>query len=256
MKVKVENVAARIGGICSGWSSVEALSLAELSGTDVLDPYFTLSFDVFYAGNLPGFEERRRAFEGTGAFETSLLQVKDRFLLDGLPVRLEYKSLASMEAYLEDGPAGRAALLGAGTYPLYRLQRGRPLFDRRGWLAAMRSRCDALPAASWRALAEHAAARMEHSLADLAAAARRDDAYFYLESTAGFARQVLALLFASNRSFEPSHRSIEDRLRELPRLPDDFRGRWESLLRTDLGISREQRYEIANLIAKSVLSLG
>lgn len=256
MKVKVERVAERIGGICSGWAEVEAVSLAEMSGDDVLDPYFSLSFDVFHASALPGLDERRRAFEGVGAFESSLVQAKDRFLLDGLPVRLEYKPLGLVELLLDDSLAGRASLLSAGTYPLHRLVHGLVLFDRGGWIAATRARCGQLPPGSWEALRDHAAARMEHSLADIAAAARRDDPYFYLESIAGFARQAIALLFVANKVFEPSHRSIEARLRELPRLPDDFGGRWESFLRSDLGISREQRYEIGNLLAKSILSLG
>jgi len=257
MKVKIENAAERIGGICSSWKAVEAVCLAEMSGEDVLDPYFSLSFDIFHGAALPGLEERRLAFEGVGgAFESSLVQAKDRFLLDGLPVRLEYKPLAAVELFVDGSLAGRASLLAAGTYPLYRLGHGKILFDRSGMLAAVRARCSALPKGSWEALREHAVARMEHCLADLAAAARRDDPYFSLESTAGFARQVIALLFVINRVFEPSHRSIEARLSELPKLPDDFAGRWESFLRSDLGISREQRYEIASLIAKSILSLG
>ncbi len=256
MKVKVEKVAERIGGVCSAWGAVEAVCLSELSGDDILDPYFSLSFDIFHAAPLPQVEERRKAFEGAGAFESSLLQTKDRFLLDGLPVRLEYKPLAALELFLDGSQAGRASLLAAGTYPLYRLVHGRVLFDRSGWIASVRSRCTALPSGSWEALRELAAAKMEHSLADLAASALRDDPFFNLESTAGFARHALSLVFVANKSFEPSHRSIESRLRELPILPDDFAGRWESFLRVDLDISKEQRYEIASLIAKSILSLG
>lgn len=256
MKVKVETVATRIKNICSGWNSVEAVSLAEMSGEDVLDPYFSLSFDIFHSEGLPGADERRVCFEGAGGFESSLVQTKDRFLIEGLPVRLEYKPIAAVARLLEDEPAGRAALLAGGTYPLHRLFRGRVFFDRSGRLESLRARGESLPDASWQALRDLAAARMEHSLADLAAAARRDDHYFFLESMAGFARETLAFLFVINRSFEPSHRAIELKLRDLPRLPDDFAGRWESFLRTELGISREQRYEVARLIAKSVLSLG
>jgi len=258
MKVKVESVAERIGAICSGWGAVEAVCLSELSGEDILDPYFSLSFDVFHSAPLPSLEERRRAFEGlgVGAFESSLVQTKDRFLLDGLPVRLEYKPLAALELFLDGSQAGRASLLAAGTYPLHRLTHGRIHFDRSGWIASVRSRCNSLPSGAWEALRDLTAARMEHSLADLAASARRDDPYFYLESIAGFARHALSLVFIANRVFEPSHRSIERRFGELSRLPDDFSGRWESLLRSDLGITKEQRCEIASLIAKSILLLG
>jgi hypothetical protein len=80
-----------------------------------------------------------------------------------------------------------------------------------------------------------------------------DDSFFYLESSAGFARQAVALLFTINRRFEPSHRSIEADLASLPLLPDDFFGRWETFLRSDIDMSREQKYEIACLMAKSIL---
>ena len=41
----------------------------------------------------------------------------------------------------------------------------------------------------------------------------------------------------------------------LTRLPEDFPGRWETLLRSDLEISREQRYKVAELIARSIVPL-
>ena len=57
-----------------------------------------------------------------------------------------------------------------------------------------------------------------------------------------------------NRRFEPSHRSIDAHLRALKRVPDDFFGRWETLLRSDMDLSREQKYKVAELIAKSLVS--
>ena len=55
---------------------------------------------------------------------------------------------------------------------------------------------------------------------------------------AGFVRYAAAALFTSNKRFEPSHRYVSTQLRELKSLPDDFMGRWETLLRSDLDLSR------------------
>jgi hypothetical protein len=255
MRFKVERIAERLGVVCSSWSGVEAVSLGELSEEDTLDPYFALSFDVFYRNELPSEETRRKGFGDAGAFESSKVQAKDRFLLEGLPVRIDYKCLDDIDSLLGPGDASLRRLLGTGTYPFYRLQNGRVLLDRSGWLASTRARLSGLPEELWGGLREVVAARMEHSLTDLAASARMDDSFFYLESSAGFAKQTASLLFAINRRFEPSHRSIDKRLRELERVPDDFFGRWEIFLRSDIEMSREQKYEVASLIAKSVLKL-
>jgi hypothetical protein len=255
MRMKVERIAEGIAAICSSWPGVEAVSLGELSDADTLDPYFVLSFDVFHTGSLPDREERRRLFEGSGAFETSRFQTKDRFLVDGLPVRIEYKLLEDIEALFALGERDFARLMGVGTYPFHRIETGRLLHDRTGWFAAIRARLQSLPDSMWAGLREVFEARMEHYLTDLGAAARMEDSFFYLESTAGFARHAEAVIFAVNRTFEPSHRSIEARLRSLDHVPADFFGRWEVFLRTDIDMSREQKYEIAKLLAKSILAL-
>jgi hypothetical protein len=96
---------------------------------------------------------------------------------------------------------------------------------------------------------------MEHYLVDLGAASFSDDGYFYSVSISGFIRYAAAALFTASKRFEPSHRYISTQLRELKRLPDDFLGRWETLLRSDIDISRNQKYEVAELIARSVLAI-
>jgi hypothetical protein len=72
---------------------------------------------------------------------------------------------------------------------------------------------------------------------------------------AGFTRYTAAALFMANHRLEPSHRYVSAQLRELKYLPDSFLGRWETLLRSESGISEAQKYEVAELIARSVLAL-
>ncbi len=255
MKQKVEPVVRSIAEVCSSWAGVEAVSLSGLAEVDTLDPYFVLAFDVFHSGRLPGEEERGAAFPAAGAFETGRVKAKDRFLLDDLPVHIEYKSVAEIDASCDFGHGGDRLVLALGTYQFHRIAGGRHLFDRSGWLAGVSDRLADFPDRLWKELRSLHEARMEHCVADLGAATRKSDAFFFLESATSFTRNVALALLAANRTFDPGPRAIDVRLKSLPKLPDDFQGRWESFLEVDSGLSHDRRFKIASLITKSLMSL-
>jgi hypothetical protein len=263
MKRKVESLARSITAAVSVWESVECVTVGEHSDADVLDPYFALTVDVYLRGSPPTSEERQAAFAAAlgqpGAFESSATSSKDRFFIGGLPIRVEYKSISTIDDVLERSRLPDAEVVwifkNSGTYMFYRLKHSVALFDRSAWLKATRKAIDELPPDFWLGLRDACLAKMEHYLADLGAASVSDDGYFYDVSLAGFIRYAAAALFMSNQSLEPSHRYVTAQLRKLPRLPDDFPGRWDSLLRSDGGLSRAQKYKIAELLAKSILAL-
>jgi hypothetical protein len=58
-----------------------------------------------------------------------------------------------------------------------------------------------------------------------------------------------------NGQFEPSHRGYLALASALRTLPDDFAGRFESFLRPDSELPPSRKYEIAKLIARSIISL-
>jgi hypothetical protein len=259
MRFKVERLAEALTSVVSSWAAVEAVTLAEHSEADILNPYFALVLDVYHRGAIPTVGERRAAYAAAlgdpGAFETSPVLPKDRFFIDGMPLRVEYKAIEPIDQTIADGAEAVWVLKSSGTYMFYRLRLSRVLFRRTAWIEEARRALDSLPTEFWEALRGAFAAKMEHYLSDLGAAALRDDGFFYLESAAGFARYAAAILFVANRLFEPPHREIDSRLRQLKRIPDDFIGRWDTLMRVDSGVSRSQNYEVAELIAKSVLAL-
>ena len=254
MRQKVERIAESLTRVLSGWDSVECVSLCEQAEVDVLDPYFALVLDVHHRGPVPLPEDRRKAFGDPGAFESAQVQTKDRFFLEGLPVRIEYKSVDQVEDFLERAEDRLWILKNSGTYMFYRLGSAQVLFKRSDWIDRTRRRLAEFPASFWEGLRDSFQSKMEHYLADLGAAAVQDDGFFYLVSLGGFATYAAAVLFMVNRRFEPSHRSIDAHLRALKRVPDDFFGRWETLLRSDMDLSREQKYKVAGLIAKSLVS--
>ncbi len=264
MKRKVERLAQSITDIISAWDSVECVTLGEHSESDELDPYFALVVDVYLRAAPPGSEERQGAFAKAvgqpGAFESSASRSKDRFFIDGLPVRVEYKSVAMIDDVVArcKGPDSQIVWIfkNSGTYMFYRLINSRIMYSKTEWVQKVRRDLTELPESFWEGLAEACLAKMEHYLVDLGAASFSDDGYFYNVSLAGFIRYAAASLFTANKRFEPSHRYVSGQLRRLKSLPDNFVGRWETLLRSDLDISRNQKYEVAELIARSVLALG
>jgi len=259
MRRTVERLAESLTLVISSWDPVECVSLAEHSEEDILDPSFALVLDVYHRGAVPPSEERRAAFASAlgdpGAFESAVAQPKDRFFLEGLPVRVEYKDVSGVDEVLDRGLSFLWVLQNSGTYMFYRLQHSRILFRRSAWMDEVRAKLQSLPEEFWEGLREAFQSKMEHSLSDLGAAALRDDGFFYAVSSAGFLRYTAAVLFVMNRRFEPSHRALGRQLKDLKLLPEDFIGRWETFLRSDNEMSRSQQYKLAELIAKSVLAL-
>ncbi|MDP3177382.1 MAG: DUF4037 domain-containing protein [Spirochaetaceae bacterium] len=262
MRRKVESLAEDITRVVSAWESVECVTLGQHSETDTLDPYFALVIDVYFRGDVPSAERRCESLAAVigdpGAFESAgVRRPKDRFLIDGLPIRVEYKSVERIDAVANggSGPARAQALEGHGTYPLFRLLSSRVMFRRSDWIDRVRDGLSSMPDDFWNELEGALAAKMEHLLGDMGAAAMRDDAYFYIVSSAGFAKYATAVLFVLNKRFEPSARAMDEQLHALPILPADFRGRWESFLRSDVGMNRDKKFEIAQLIARSIIAL-
>lgn len=255
MRPKVERIARSLTDVLKSWESVECVGVCEQSEGDVLDPYFALVLDVYYRGSVPPLDERKKAFGEPGAFESAEVQFKDRFFLEGLPIRIEYKKVESVEQFLSQGTEYLWILQNSGTYIFYRLASALVLWQRSDWVDGAKRRLSELSPAFWKGLREAFQTKMEHNLADLGAAAYQNDGFFYLVSMGGFLRYAAATLLMINRRFEPSHRGIEAHLSSLARLPDDFQGRWETLVRFDASMSREQKYKVAELLAKSIIAL-
>ncbi|MGB4571803.1 MAG: DUF4037 domain-containing protein [Rectinemataceae bacterium] len=256
MKYKVETVCAFLTDAVSAWKNVECIAIDQRSDVHADDPYFALVIDVYHRGAIPHADRRRKAFGDPGAFETATGRSKDRFFLSSIPVRIEYKSVRRMDAML-DHPMDHIKLLkNSGTYPLYRLMTSRILFGSSGWILHVREKLGSFPEGAWEALRYSFSSKMEHYLEDMGAALVSGDPYFRLVSEAGFIHYTAATLFMANRRFEPSHREIDAVLRALPKLPDDFLGPWETFLRDDTDSTPSRRRELAELMARSVLSLG
>jgi hypothetical protein len=256
MKRKVERIASELAERMARWEGVETVLLGEAADIEVYDPYFTIDLDVYWTEALPGGEARRKAITGAEAFETSPLSHIDRFLLEELPVSIHYVRAADMDSMLLRIAEKTWVFHEPGTNILFRIERGKVLFSRTGWIDESRAALAHAPDEFWWQARLRAYAAAERALADLGAATWREDDLFFHISSARLARSVASFLFAANRRFEPSGRMLAERIAELPALPDGFTGRLGGFLGTTGPLSREARREIAEHIVRSLLPLA
>ena len=255
MRLKVENITRILTEQLSSWSAVNAITLAESANEELLSPYFFMSVDIFYRGNIPSPASRAASLSQPAAFESTNSGFKDRFLMDGLPVRLEYKNMDRIESFLETGTEPAYALRDTGTYLFYRILNNRVLFQKSPWLQDIRKRITVLPESYWRPLVLSCRVSMEHQVSDLAAAVLAEDDFFYLRSLSALVNTICSLMFLINKKFEPSGRRMVDQLFALPSLPENFRGRFECLIREDSDFDQERKKEIALLLTQNISAM-
>lgn len=254
MTPRLEPIVARISEVLRDWSAVDCTTVIQ-SGDDPLDPYFFLSFDVYSTAPLPQREERQASFPDAVAFEAAPVSRKDRFLINELPVRIEYKEVARFDQLVSAAMTGVPIFRVDGTYAFYRLASAAPCFERTEWLAQTRAALAELPESFWSGLARGMAARLEHIYADLSAAVARSDRLFFLSSAAAFAGGLCSLLFVMNRRFEPSPRQLGAEVGKLPTLPTGFAARFETYLDDSGKTDPARKRELAEMLIRGVLSL-
>ena len=258
MKYKTKMLVDRFAGILSQWPGVECVTLNEAALGDILDPYFALILDVFFSSPIPSVQERCQLYgSDVAAFESSGLNEKDRFLIDDIPVRLEYKLTGKVEELISIADTKMDSLWlikDSGTYGFYRLVNGDIVFSRGKWIHTIRKRLENIGDAFWAEMRGAAQSKMEHFLSDLGAAVFQGEEFHYLLASAGFIKTACLSLFCINRRFEPSHRAYYKQVLELPLLPSSFPGEFEGFLGSDPGDSMERRFSLAKLIAKSIVA--
>jgi hypothetical protein len=252
---KVARISEELVKNISGWQEIEAIVLGEAAEIKTLDPYFNINLDVYHNGSLIPGNDRRERLGSPLAFETAPVYPEDRFLVDDLPVRILYQETTRFDLLLKRIDDCLWVYREHATSAFYRLRHGQVLYRKSGWLEETQKKIGKLPAHFWGSIIDSARALVAYNLNDLNAAVYREDNLFYLLSTAGFIRALCSFLFAYNRRFEPSGRMLYQKVMSLPRLPDEFGGRFESFLRTGEGTSPGRKREIAELLAKSILAM-
>jgi hypothetical protein len=252
---KVGRVSQQLNKVISAWSGIEAVVLGEAAEAGIFDPYFTISLDVYHHSGVPTSEERKGLFGNPTAFDTVPGFTEDRFLLEELPVKIRYQSTERVDYMLKRIADKKWIFHDASTYLFYRLLHGQVLHQNSNWLDRTRDKLSNVADHFWQMVKNGARISAAYYLNDLRAAVYRGDQLFYAFSLSHFLRSLCSFLFALNRTFEPSDRLIAERVQELPKLPDGFGGRFESMLRDNPELSRERKLEVAELLVKSILPM-
>ncbi|MFP4114936.1 MAG: DUF4037 domain-containing protein [Spirochaetota bacterium] len=254
MRAAADQAIKTLTSVLGSWSEVTAIGLTS-QGEDLYDPYYSLSLDVYTRGPVRDADARETEFGEVGAFETSLLTAKDRFLMGEIPVRIEYKLTDRFDELVAAALDGECELRDSGTYAFRRVQDAKILVSEGEWFETIRSSLTELPNEFWDELRRSQESTVEHLFADLSAAAMREDSFYFLTSAGRFLAQLCALLFTINRRFEPPPRTLRDEVLSLPALPDSFPANLENFVTSGHGLSMSQRRELAEIMITSVLSL-
>ncbi len=255
MKKKVEHTTAYISEKLSNIPSIDCILLQESAERDLTNPYFFISLDVYYRGALPSPHERERLLGNIGAFESSSFSSKDRFFIDDIPVRIEYKHKDRIDHIIQNKEGNIWVFKDTGTYMFYRLKYGKIVQQKTSWIDGVRAKLDDFNDYFWSAIRNAAFSAMEHQVIDISSSVVNNDDLFYLISLSGYIKSLCSFLYAVNREFEPSKRHISEQILKLKKLPENFAGRFDSLLRNDVEFSRSKRQEVAKLLTKSLLYL-
>lgn len=252
MQKKVSTVAADLAARAVAWPGVVAVLLGDAANVETIDPYFSIDLAVCHDRGLPEVLERKTSFGTPQGFEYSHHLMADLFLLQELPVSVYYRPRDRIDALIERAEEGKWVFRDETTHLLYRIQNGKALQDPEGWLARSRERLSRVPDTFWSHLKEGSRVALDRALADVGAAVYRGDHLFYQMSAARFLQSLSSFLFALNRQFEPGYQMLLGRITKLDKLPDEFTGRLDGLIRPDIEITPARRYEICQLIARSL----
>lgn len=253
MKHKVQRISTDLADRLSKWEQVDAITILESAEEEYISPYFFISLDVYYKGEIPDKDTRQALFSDAGAFESSTYGKKDRFFIEDLPVRIEFKNIDRINTITELRTDEFGAFRASGTYMFFRLITGKVLIQKNLWLDHIKKKLNQLPEEFWGMLANASLATMEHYLIDLQSASMENDDYFYMISLSGFLKTLCSLAFTINHEFEPSRRNIIEKLKILNILPEHFMGRFQSLIQLDDEMTNERKADVAALLAKSII---
>lgn len=256
VKRRVQLIAGELASSLATWPGVEAVTLGEAAAIEVFDPYFVIDLDVYHRAAEPPPEERRLLLGDPAGFETIRHRNADRFLVDELPVRIQHMDTGRIDLNLARAlDSSWVYHRETGTNLFFRVQRSQLLFERTDWYTNCARSLGSLPPAFWEHVKAEGRSWVEGALQDLSAAAYRSDDVFFLVAASRFVRSICAFLFAANGHFEPEGRMIHKELVSLASLPSEFVVRFDSFVRQSPPLSPDKRREIAELLARSILSL-
>lgn len=248
MRQKILELARGLESSIQTFGTIEGVLVLD-SDLDQYDPYFVILIDVYVRGPLAGPAKRQEVFSKAGAFEGN--ERKDRFMMSDLPIHIEYKDAERFDAITD----GHMEAFIEQSYALRRLMTGMVLSDTKGYIQGLRNTLQEIPPGFWEKMSRRFCSKLEHYLEDMLAASGRNDKLHFILAKAGLLESAVAALCALNHAFVPSHRQMGEMLHGIPRVPDGFIPKFDTLVSWDAEPMNRQA-ELASLLVKKILSIS
>jgi hypothetical protein len=249
---KVQRICRSLSENIGKWPGIVAIVLGEAAGIETIDPYFRVDLDVYYRDELPSRADRAARLGDPAAFEGAPGHNVDRFLIEDFPVVIFYKQTERIDRILDRVIEGHWAFRNETTNLLYRIQKGTVLHNEGSWFESAAARLEEIPEVFWERLKQASRFALDRYVNEIGAAVYRNDFVYYQVAAVHFMQSLCSFLFACNQRFEPSSQLLLDHMGDLKIVPQEFAGRFDSLIRPDIEITPERRHEIAQLISKSI----
>jgi len=234
-----QRLAQRVASRLAEEPEVEAVALAGSRAGPFSDPGSDLDLYVYGAAQ-PSLPARTAAAAGGTGLQlgNAFFEPGDEWLdaATGLGVDVMFRTPAWIEAQLDRVLVHHQASAGYSTALVHSVRVARPLFDRRGWFAALQARASAPYPEPLRAAVvarNQPLLRRNRSsyLAQLDRAVARGDAPAVNHRKAAFLASVFDLVFAVNRLTHPGEKRLLAHVEaSCPRRPPGFAALVEALL--------------------------
>jgi predicted nucleotidyltransferase len=223
-----EAVGRRVAEIMATWPEVDAVALGGSHATGSADD--ASDVDLYVYGAVPPALERRRALAARSPraeLDNDFFERGDEWIdaASGVHLDVMYRTPEGIENELDRVLVRHEARVGYSTCIWDNVRTARPLFDRRGWYAGLRTRAEApYPEALRRAVVARnrplLAANASSFAVQLEKAVARDDRVSALHRAAAFLASYFDVLFALDRSTHPGEkRLLEHASRRCPSRP-------------------------------------
>ncbi len=249
----VEALVREIAAAYAAWPAVEAVALGG-SRAGPLEPGDDADVDLYVYRRGAISAAARARVPGPGAHDVEIgntfWEDGDEWIAASPPVGVDvmFRAVAWIEDEIARTLDRREARLGYSTCFLYNVQTCRPVFDRNGWLAALKARASAPYPDALRAAViakNHPVLRRARSayLRQIDAAAARDDRVAVQHRVTALLASYFDVIFAANALAHPGEKRLVtfavERCPSTPEgLAEDVRGLLASLAGPGAGVVR------------------
>ena len=257
MSGKVDKITNEYAKRVSEVNNVEAVVFGETAKIETYDPSFIIDLDVYYEGELMSPSERCNLLGNPDIFESSPVYPVDRFLIDQLPVIINYRELSTIDIIFRRIEKAEWALRTENTNILYRLKEGIVLYNKSGWIDGIKNRFSNIPEEFWQNMLDSCRFLIEHYLREINVSAYKNNSLLYQKTFFHFLQSILGYICTVNKKFEPSPRVFYNFIKTLKKIPDEFLSRFDVLINPnpDEEFPLDRKGEIATLLAKSLIQM-